>query len=206
MAPSEYYSTHFRGHFSLFWRSLAEHGSVSRARRTGTGPREDQHTIEHFSVVDFLRSPRRGFPDHLQAIPLDYHLNFMSATCYRILIDQVMYTYFKDCYPAFRSLTMYPKMDRTVGPARTFMMANPFEIFAEDILRSRSIEPTSAVETFKDWCGFIVQDLPAFLERHSQLQVTWSKARAFMLEDPSCTWGAFGSHLRDALLLQQSAV
>jgi hypothetical protein len=205
MAPSQYYSARFREHFANFWRSLAEQGSVSRARRSATGQRENQHTIEYFSVVDLLQNPRKGFPDHLQAIPTEFHIDFMAATCYTILIDQVMYTHFKQAYPAFRQLTMYPKMDRSVGPARTFMMANPFEVFADDILRSRSIEQASAVAIFKTWAAFIAADLSAFFEQHPKLEVTWPSVRTAMLSDPSCTWGPFGACFQDALLLQQSA-
>ena len=205
MAPSDYYSAHFREHFAIFWQSLAEQGSVSRARRSAAGPRPNQHTIEYFSVVDLFRSPETGFPDHLQTIPAKAQLNFLAATCYTVLIDQVMYTHFKGAYPQFRRLTMYPKMDRTVGPARTFMMANPFEVFEEDILRSRSISVESAVETFRLWSAFIAADLSVFFEQHSDLNVTWPAVHTSMLTDPSCTWGLFGDCLRDALLSQRSA-
>jgi hypothetical protein len=205
MPPSEYYVAHFREHFASFWRSLAVQGSVSRARRNAYGPRPNQQTIEYFSVVDLLRDPQRDFPDHLQGISAEFHLDFMAATCYTILIDQVMYPHFKAAYPAFRAMTMYPKMDRTVGPARTFMMANPFEVFAEDILRSRSIELTTAVAKFTDWSTFIAKDLSLFLNQNSQLSVSWPDLCNSMLNVPSCSWGAFGAQLHDALLLQRSA-
>ena len=93
---------------------------------------------------------------------------------------------------------MYPKMDRTVGPARTFMMANPFEVFAEDILRSRSIELAVALSAFRDWSVFIASDLASFFKAHPELNVEWSGLSEALLGDPSCTWGPFGQCLEHA--------
>ena len=199
MNPSEYYQGPFREDFAAFWQSLERRGSVSRVRQRLTPSRFAEQSGTHFSVVDLVASPQRSMPDHLQEVPVQRHIDFLCALLYTIMIDQVMYAHRRGDYPKFRALTLYPKMDRTVGFSRTLMMANPFELLEDDVLQSRNLSRKDVTERFEHWARFIVGDLRAFFERHRVGATTWKDVEAAMLADPSVTWGAYGEFLSQSL-------
>ena len=199
MSPSTYYYGPFREHFAAFWKSLNTQGSVSRVRNRVTLSRFAEQAGEHFSVVDLVAQPSRGLQDHLNDVPVPEQLDFLCAVFYTVLIDQVMYTHRRVDYPAFRALTQYPKMDRTVGYSRTLMMANPYELFEEDVLRSRSFTQGEIDERFSSWAKFIVEDLRCFFASQAIGSSTWDEVREAMLHDPSCTWGSLGIKLANTL-------
>jgi len=197
--PSDYYYGPFQNHFASFWKSLGANGSVSRVRCGKTLSRFAYQGERHFSVVDLVANPKRGFPDHLTEIPKDMQSHFLCALYYTILIDQVMYSHHRSDYFAFQALTEYPKMDRTVGYARTLMMANPSELFSQEILASRAIPEADLLDLFQGWAVFISSDLSDFFGRQQIGATTWSTVRESMLHDSSVTFNRFGSVLADAL-------
>lgn len=108
-----------------------------------------------------------------------------------------MYSHRKSDYAAFQALTQYPKADRTIGFARTLMMANPYELFSNEILQSHGIEHTEINRQFAVWASFIVQDLKSFFETHTVGDSTWDVVKAAMLSDASCfAGGPLGAYLR----------
>ena len=181
MSPSNYYYGSFSEHFAGFWKSLDTQGSVSRVRNRVTPSRFAEQADEHFSVVDLVAQPGRGFQDHLKDVPVPEQLDFLCAVFYTVLIDQVMYTHKRADYPAFRALTRYPKMDRTVGYARTLMMANPYEIFEEDVIQSQGFSRTELCEHFSSWAKFIVEDLRRFFATQAIDTCTWGGVREAIL-------------------------
>lgn len=206
MEPSAYYYGPFRDHLALFWRSLNERGSVSRVRLRLTPSRFAAQSATHFSVVDLVARPYQGLPDHLVSVPPKMHLDFLCALLYTILIDQVMYSHRHGDYPEFQAMTKYPKMDRTVGYSRTLMMANPYEIFQNDILTSRGLRHEEVTERFGIWAQFIARDLRAFFTQHQVGTTTWPGVQAAMLQDPGATWGIAGATLANALASDQNAL
>lgn len=200
MTPSEYYYGPFRGHFDQFWRSLDSNGSVSRVRSKYNPSRFAQQSDLHFSIFDLVANPTDGFRDHLADIPTSSHIDFLCALFSLILIDQVMYSHRKSDYAAFQALTLYPKADRTIGFARTLLMANPYELFSTEILQSRGIEPRDINKQFAVWASFMVQDLNSFFITHTVGDSTWDVVKAAMLSDPSCfAGGQLGAYLRREL-------
>jgi hypothetical protein len=175
---------------------------VSRVRNRNTLSRFAYQRERHFSVIDLVADPKRGFPDHLTEMPKDTQMHFLCALYYTILIDQVMYSHHRSDYLAFQPLTEYPKMDRTVAYARTLMLANPGEIFGQDILPSRGIGQAALLECFQGWAKFISSDLSDFFSRHQIGTTTWSAIRESMLHDPGVTFNCFGNVLVDALHTQ----
>ena len=103
-------------------------------------------------------------------------------------------------------MTQYPKMDRTVGYSRTLMMANPYEIFENDILTSRGLRHEEVTERFSVWAEFIASDLCAFFTQHQVGTTTWPDVKAAMLQDPSATWGIAGATLANALASDHNAL
>jgi hypothetical protein len=204
MTPSEYYCGHFREDFDSFWRSLDEHGSVSRIRQRLTPSRFAQQAAEHFSVVDLVARPSRALPDHLALVPHERRVEFLFALLYMILVDQVVYSHFHADYPDFRALTMYPKMDRTVGFSRTLMMANPFELLEDDVLSSRGMNRADVEVRFAVWAIFISSDLRDFFSIQQIGAINWPAVRGAMLADPSVTWGGAGQALATALIADKN--
>jgi hypothetical protein len=199
MSPSEYYYEHFREDMASFWRSLDEHGSVSRVRQRLTPSRFAHQAAEHFSVVDLVARPNHALPDHLASVPHERRIDFLCALLYTILIDQVIYSHHHADYSAFRALTMYPKMDRTVGFSRTLMMANSFELLEDDVLFSRGLNRELVEKRFAVWASFISFDLYAFFSSHKIGAINWPAVRRSILADPSVTWGRSGQALAATL-------
>jgi hypothetical protein len=200
MTPSEYYYGPFRDHFDQFWRSLDTNRSVSRVRSRYNPSRFSQQSDLHFSTFDLVANPANGFRDHLADIPKSSYIDFICALFSLILIDQVMYSHRKPDYAAFQALTRYPKADRTVGYARRLMMANPYELFSDEILQSRGIEPTEIDWHFSVWAAFIVQDMKSFFTTHSVGGSTWDVVKTAMLSDSACfAGGRLGAFLRREL-------
>jgi hypothetical protein len=206
MEPSAYYYGPFRDHLASFWRSLNERGSVSRVRLRLTPTRFAAQSATHFSVVDLVARPDHGLPDHLVSVPSEMHLDFLCALLYTILIDQVMYSHRHGDYPEFQAMTLYPKMDRTVGYSRTLMMANPYEVFENNILTNRGLRPEEVTERFSVWAEFIASDLCAFFTQHQVGTTTWTDVKAAMLQDPGATWGIAGAILANALASDHNAI
>ncbi len=150
---------------------------------------------------DLFLSPHHGLPDHLANIPKEDHINFLCSLFYNILIDQVMFTHHPEDYWKFRLLTFYPKMDRTLGWARTLMMANPYELFSEEVIKPRSIHPDTLLEKFDLWAKFIIKDSQKYFDKHNLGTTSWGTVRDSMLNDPDCTRGVYyGETLRLRLL------
>jgi hypothetical protein len=215
MEPTEYYYGKFRTHFATFWGSLELKGSCSRAR---AHQRQDfwggrlrspisgalRANGSYFSVGDLLARPDHDLPDHLADVPKVDQLDFLCAIFYTVLIDQVMYTHRHDDYQIFQGLTQYPKMDRTIGWARTMMMANPYEVFSDDILGSRGFGEMDVRQGLESWVRFIIADLRRFFGEQVVGTTTWASVRDAMLSDQSCTYGIYGAALQRLLLKDRS--
>jgi hypothetical protein len=200
MTPSEYFYGPFLHQFHQFWHSLNECGSVSRVRSRYHTSRFAFQSDLHFSVVDLVVNPSNGLVDHLSDIPGSDQVNFLSALFYLILIDQVMYSHRQCDYAEFQARTLYPKMDRTVGYARTLFMANPYELFSDEILQCRGIERAALGKRFAKWANFIAKDLEDFFTKHEIGSTTWKIVLDAMLKDQGCVLGREGMMLNKALL------
>jgi hypothetical protein len=159
----------------------------------------------YFSVGDLMVRPDQDLPDHLSEVPVDDWPDFLCAVFYTVLVDQIIYTHFRMDYLAFQALTSYPKFDRTVGWARAMVMANPYEVFSDDILSSRGLAFESVQERFQDWAGFIVRDLRTFFREHDVGTTRWEDVHHEMLADPDCTRGPLGAALEHALVKDSGA-
>lgn len=183
MTPKEYYYTHFQTDFARFFSSLKRKGSLSRRRgsllRIGVNTMAPQ-SDEYFSVYDFCIERRI---DHLRDISSKNY--FMFSVAYTILIDQLMYTHFKESYPMFRELTLYPKMDGSAGWAGSISHANPFAIFNDDFIRSRDLDLELIQREFDDFARFILEDLKTFFDEYGEQigNINWAQVKTVMQKD-----------------------
>lgn len=200
MTPKEYYYTNFQNDFSRFWTSLQRRGSLSRRRgsllRMGVDTLAPQ-SEEYFSAWDFCIERRI---DHLKDISNKNY--FMFSVAYTILIDQVMYTYFKEAYPKFRELTMYPKMDGSAGWAGSIDHSNPFSIFNDDLIRTRNIDFAVVQEEFDAYANFILEDLEVFFGQYGEQigNITWDAVKTVMKSDRDIYYYPTGRILYQKLL------
>jgi hypothetical protein len=183
MTPKEYYYTHFQTDFARFFSSLNRKGSLSRRRgsllRIGVDTLAPQ-SDEYFSVYDFCIERRI---DHLRDISSKNY--FMFSVAYTILIDQLMYTHFKESYPKFREITLYPKMDGSAGWAGSISHANPFAIFNDDFIRTRDIDFVVLQEEFTEYAKFILEDLEDFFDKYGEQigNINWAQVKTVMQKD-----------------------
>ncbi len=183
MTPKEYYYTHFQTDFARFFSSLHRKGSLSRRRgsllRIGVNTMAPQ-SDEYFSVYDFCIERRI---DHLKEVSNKTY--FMFSIAYTILIDQLMYTHFKESYPKFRELTLYPKMDGSAGWAGSISHANPFTIINDDLMRSRKLDFKILEEEFVNYATFILEDLETFFNEYGEQigNINWAQVKTVMQKD-----------------------
>jgi hypothetical protein len=183
MTPKDYYYNDFQKDFLKFWASLDRKGSLSRRRgsllRIGVDTLAPQ-SEEFFSAWDFCIERRI---DHLKDISNKNY--FMFSVAYTILIDQVMYTHFKEVYPKFRELTMYPKMDGSAGWAGSISHSNPFAIFNYDLIQTRNLDLGVMHEEFDEYANFILEDLEAFFSKLGEQigNITWAQVKTVMIND-----------------------
>ncbi|MEJ7848366.1 MAG: hypothetical protein WKF92_09780 [Pyrinomonadaceae bacterium] len=153
-----------------------------------------------FSVADLFARPEHKLHDHLAHVPKSEQIDFLIATFYTALIDQVIYAHFQHVYPAFRRLTLYPKMDRSIGHSRTMiLMANPYEVFSHEVLDPRSVPVRDVKTRFEHWVKFIIADLKQIFDAE-EVGIGWPSVCRALLQDGDCIFGPpFGPLFEEAL-------
>jgi len=196
MEPSEYYYNRFKDDFRIFWKSLDINGSCSRIRahirqefwgddvHSTVGTFYD-NKADYFSCGDFINKPSNTLPDHLADIPEEDWPDFLIAMFYMILFDQAMYTHCKEDYVSFQKLTGHPKMDGTIGWYRSLMMANPYEIFSDEVLRTRELNIENLIPKFTKWAEFIVINIRKYFECNHFDTYDWKCIRRLVNKIPA---------------------
>jgi len=210
MEPERYFYDFWPIHLNGLNDSLSRQGSCSRmrahqAQRFWGAPvvsvlGKTMSADIYLSVGDLIAAPEKEFPDHLMHVSRELQLDFLCALCYVVLTDQVVYSHFRSAYQEFQAMTRYPKMDESIGWARTMMMANPYEVFGVDVLASRSIDRLMALKLFDQWAAFLVGDLEKFFSTQQLGVATWGNVRQAMLKDVGCIAGMFDNSVRHHLL------
>ena len=90
----------------------------------------------HFHILEFFINPKnkRDVLKHIQKENLGYFLSALTGT---ILIDQVIFTYFKKDYEEFRSMTLYPKITWSIGWC---VNVKPWQLFEHRIALARGLQ------------------------------------------------------------------
>lgn len=170
MSPKDYYYQHFRNDFEKFWKLVP-----SRPNYVTREP-----------LFKFAGLVKKDDFDTLKGIERENLVYFLSALGCTILIDQVMYTHFKDYYHAFQKMTLYPKM--WIG----WINANPWMVFHPNVRLPRGLHKKQVLEKFSTFCEFFVSDLKEFFKKHEFENATWKAVRTAMLKDPDVSRGVYG--------------
>ncbi|MBU2578949.1 hypothetical protein KKA09_02430 [Patescibacteria group bacterium] len=115
-----------------------------------------EHSSEglYISIQDLNR-------DNLSHIPQEYYMLFHCALACTVLIDQVMYTHFKEDYSEFQKITLYPKIEYGI----TNINVNPWAITHSGI----------GLTTLERFIEFFVADLKEFFTQNQFERATWQE-------------------------------
>ena len=160
MEPKDYYYNQFRSDFAEFMAK-----SKMAHKHPGEGvyiPIQDlnESTMSHVKTDSW------------------HTMRFLYCLAFTILIDQVMYTYFKNDYAKFQSITLYPKIEYGISN----MNAKPWDI----------AQHAGGLTTFEKFADFFVQDFKDFFEKQDFPNANWAKVKETMLNDRDICFGNFG--------------
>lgn len=116
--------------------------------------------------------------ENISHIPKEQLDHFYITIAFTILLDQLVYSYFKKDYPYFQKLTQYPKIEYGI----TNMNVRPWDI-------------VNGVNTklFIDFSNFFIKEFKDFFTKYTFEEATWEKIVKIMISDKDITKGRYGS-------------
>jgi len=170
MTPKNYYYNYFREDFLKFWIK-----APNRPNYVSGEP-----------LFKFAGLVKRDNFEPLEDISRENLVCFLSALGCTILIDQAIHAHFKEDYPKFQEMTLYPKME--VG----WMNANPWMVFHQNVRLPRGLYKGEIIEKFTEFANFFTQDVKEFFTTNNFKQAKWEAVREAMLNDSDVSSGEFG--------------
>jgi len=167
MEPKDYYYNNFRADFAeLMAKSKMAHNHAGEGVYIPI-QELNENTLSHVKT------------DH-------WHTKrFLYCLAFTVLIDQVMYTYFKSGYAKFQSITLYPKIEYGISN----MNARPWDI----------AQRAGELTTFQKFADFFIQDFKEFFEKQNFTNVNWANVKEVMMNDKDVNPGSFGQIFCDKL-------
>jgi len=149
----------------------------------------------HFHIYEFFigQKTERDVLEHIQKENLGYFLSALAGT---ILIDQIMFTYFKEDYENFRGMTFYPKITWGIGWCAN---VKPWQLFERRIALARELQNPQKSDQFSEFMDFFVGDLKEFFEKQTFPSASWTRVKEAMLNDKDVCDGNFGQIFCDKL-------
>jgi len=95
-----------------------------------------------FMIVELFKDSKRDPLEHISKENLGYFLSALAGT---ILIDQIMFTYFKDDYETFRTMTLCPKIRWSLGWNANI---KPWQLFEHKIALARGLQNPEKMNRF----------------------------------------------------------
>lgn len=120
--------------------------------------------------------------DYLSHIPEEDIYLFMCSLSCVILVDQVMYTHFREGHEKYKKEKHAPRM--TVG----WMDASPWLVFHDNVIQSRALSRKELVSVFNDFSRFFIEYAPSYIRHVNEFQLC-----SAMLKDKDVTGGLYGS-------------
>ncbi len=133
-------------------------------------------------------------PENLSHIPDDDQLLFRCALACTVLIDQVMYTHFNECYSKFQKMTLYPKIELGINSINV----NPWTIIELD-LRVDTNRKGIHLPTVNNFFAFFVKELEDFFSTNKFAGATWADVKLAMLNDGDVVHGFLGEIFKKIL-------
>ncbi len=159
MDPKDYYYKNFRNDFVEF---------MAKSKTTHEHPGD--------GVYIPIQDLNENTMSHVKTDPW-HNMRFLYCLAFTVLIDQIMYTYFKSEYENFQSITLYPKIEYGI----TNINAKPWDI----------AQRADGLTTFEKFSEFFVQDFKKFFEKQNFVIANWTKVKEVMLNDKDVCKGSF---------------
>lgn len=170
MTPKEYYYNQFRQDFGNFWSKVPHRSNFVTGEPL-------------FKFAGLVKD--NGF-DVFEDISKDNLIYFLSALACTILIDQVMYTHFRNDYSVFQGMTLYPKM------WVAWVNADPWMVFSQNIRLPRRLYEKETIDGFAKFAEFFIKDLKEFSKKYKFSEANWKTVKSAMLNDPDVSKGSYG--------------
>jgi hypothetical protein len=155
----EYYYKNFPSHLQEF---------LNQARSAHS------HNNEEISIpVGEFRSER------IAHIPKDQQTFFVTACICTFLIDQLIFSHFKNDYPLFKTKTQYPKLELGI----TGVNLNPWTL-------TRFFEINE--QRFETFIQFYIEDLRDFFSKETFSEASWDGVKKALMTDKDVGSGYFG--------------
>ena len=127
--------------------------------------------------------------DPLDHIPKENLGYFLSALAGTILIDQIMFAYFKEDYEKFRDMTRYPKIRWSPGWNANI---KPWQLFEHRIALARELRNPKKINQFTEFIKFFVEDLKEFFGKNQFKKASWESIKNAMLNDNDIVSNKYG--------------
>ena len=170
MTPKEYY-------YKIFPLNLNE--LLKKVTLGGDG---------HFHIIELFFDKNKK-TDTLGHIPKERLSYFLSALAGTILIDQVMFTYFKEDYEIFKKMTLYPKITWSIGWCSNI---KPWQLFEHRIVLARGLGNPEKNKLFSEFMQFFANDLIEFFSENKFEKANWNLVKKAMLNDSDIVSAKYG--------------
>jgi hypothetical protein len=142
----------------------------------------------HFHIVELFVNQKSNL-DNLGHIPKERLGYFLSALAGTILIDQVMFTYFKEDYERFRTMTLYPKITWSIGWCANI---KPWQLFEHRIALARGLQNPEKMNQFLEFMKFFIADIKEFFDKNKFQKADWESVKNAMLKDNDIVGTKYG--------------
>ncbi|MDP2704439.1 MAG: hypothetical protein Q8P01_04460 [bacterium] len=139
-----------------------------------------------FMIVELFKSSKQDPLEHISKANLGYFLSALAGT---ILMDQVMFTHFKEDYEKFRTITLYPKITWSPGWCAN---VKPWQLFEHRIALTRGLQNPEKINHFLEFMKFFVEDLREFFGKNQFQKAGWESAKSAMLNDNDIVSNKYG--------------
>jgi hypothetical protein len=142
-----------------------------------------------FMIVELFKNSKNDIKDPLDHIQKENLGYFLSALSGIILIDQVMFTYFREDYEKFRTITHYPKIRWSPGWNANI---KPWQLFDHRITLDRGLQNPEKINKFREFMDFFVSELKDFFNKNQFKKANWELIKNAILKDEDIISNKYG--------------
>jgi len=142
-----------------------------------------------FMIVELFKNSNNDIKDPLNHIQKENLGYFLSALAGIILIDQVMFTYFREDYEKFRTITRYPKIRWSPGWNAN---VKPWQLFDHRIALARGLQNPEKINKFREFMEFFVLEVKDFFNKNQFQKANWELVKNAMLNDEDIISNKYG--------------
>ena len=139
-----------------------------------------------FMIVGLFKNSKQDPLEHISKENLGYFLSALAGT---ILIDQIIFAYFKEDYEKFRTMTLYPKIRWSPGWNANI---KPWQLFEHRIALARGLQNPGKMNQFSEFMEFFIADLKEFFSKNKFQKANWEAIKTAVLNDKDVVSNKYG--------------